>query len=58
MLNIKRCNIPILNIIGLSVVFYAVITILFFFVTEKLLAREKNQYDKIHQQDGQEKYKK
>ena len=49
---------PILNVIGLSVIFYTVIIILFFFVTEKLLAREKNQYDKIHPQEDQEKCKK
>ena len=57
MLNIKGCSMPILSLIGLSVIFYAIIIILFFVVTEKLLKRERNNYDKAHSQEKKEKYK-
>jgi len=57
MLNIKGCSMPILNLIGLSVIFYTVIIVLFFVVTEKLLKRERNKYDKTHTQEKNEKYK-
>lgn len=49
---------PMLNLIGLSVIFYTVIIILFFLVTEKLIKRERKHYDKIHTPEKNDNYRK
>jgi len=47
----------LLNLIGYGVIFYTLIIIVFFFVTEKLIDREKKEYDRIHLQENTEKIK-
>ena len=47
----------LLNLIGYGVIFYTLIIIVFFFVTEKLIDREKKEYDRINLQENTEKLK-
>jgi len=47
----------LLNLIGYGVIFYTLIIIIFFFVTEKLIDREKKEYDRIYLQENTEKIK-
>jgi len=45
----------LLNLIGFSVIFYTLIIIVFFFTTDRLIDREKKEYDITHLHENIEK---